>query len=122
MTPARKAQTLRMMAMWLGTSKDFGRFDNYGCHCLADVSKGYGMPVDATDRSCKALQQCYECAKLGTSNAPAIETCNPATAKYKFQLRVKIDTDTRTIRCCKSFFSLFLTVSYLFLTLIIWLF
>ena len=106
MTPARKAQTLRMMAMWLGTSKDFGRFDNYGCHCLADVSKGYGMPVDATDRSCKALQQCYECAKLGTSNAPAIETCNPATAKYKFQLRVKIDTDTRTIRCCKSCFLL----------------
>ena len=104
MPPARKAQTLRMMAMWLGSSKDFARFDNYGCHCLADGSRGYGQPVDNTDRACKALQQCYECAKLGASNYPTIETCNGGSAKYKFKLNLKIDTDTRTIQCRKLIF------------------
>ena len=101
MPPARKAMHLRVMALWLGESRDFSRFDNYGCHCLADLSKGYGQPVDATDRACKSLQQCYECSKLGTSTSPPIETCDPATVKYKYQLRVKTDTGERSIRCRK---------------------
>ena len=54
-------------------------------------------------RSCKNFNQCYECAKLGNSEAgiePA-PTCDGEVTKYRFKLIHNMDDDSKSIECSK---------------------
>lgn len=105
-TGARKFRQLKILVLWLQQEQKFGRYCYYGCYCLPEGAHdlsggGYGEPVDGVDRSCKNFNQCYECAKLGNSEAgiePA-PTCDGEVTKYRFKLLHNIDDDSKSIEC-----------------------
>lgn len=102
MTNSRKQAQLKIMTFWLSPSNnvEFGKFCNYGCHCLANLSdRGYGVPVDEVDKQCKSLAQCYECAKLGTQASAANPNCDGPSTKYRYRLYTNTITGDKWIRC-----------------------
>ena len=105
MTPSRKMNQIKLMSFWLSPAqnRDFSKFCNYGCYCLPGgvenfSERGYGQPVDDIDKTCKAFQQCYECAKLGSDNIAGDEQCDGAGIKYKYRL-VSYNDDRREVKC-----------------------
>merc|ERR1712176_374053 len=105
-TAPRKFRQLKLMVIFLQKEPGFGKFCYYGCYCLPEGAHdlsggGYGEPVDGVDRSCKNFNQCYECAKLGNTEAgiePA-PTCDGEVTKYRFKLIHNMDDDSKSIEC-----------------------
>ena len=68
----------------------------------------------------KALNQCYECAKLGSDTLAPDAQCDGASQKYKYRLYKNTVSGDQWITCCKfslSFFTEFLHLKS-FLTVI----
>lgn len=72
------------MIMYLQRVPFFGQYWYYGCWCapegfLKTVGSGYGKPVDAIDRSCRDMSECYECTQMDYG-----EDCTTAEVNYRW--------------------------------------
>jgi hypothetical protein len=106
LTTARKFKQIKLLTLWLTQDQTWGKYCFYGCYCLPSgvenfTEKGYGIPVDEIDKSCKSFQQCYECAKLGSVSGGISpdETCDGESRKYKYKLVSNTKTGARKIQC-----------------------
>lgn len=73
------------MIMYLQKVPFFGQYWYYGCWCapegfLQTAGKGYGTPVDAIDRSCRFMSECYECAQLDFGSE-----CSTTNVNYRWR-------------------------------------
>lgn len=86
------------MIMYLQRVPFFGQYWYYGCWCapegfLKTVGSGYGKPVDAIDRSCRDMSECYECAQMDYG-----EDCTTAEVNYRWHGEVDEDGN-KIVKC-----------------------
>jgi hypothetical protein len=86
------------MIMYLQRVPFFGQYWYYGCWCapegfLKTVGSGYGKPVDAIDRSCRDMSECYECAQMDYG-----QDCTTAEVNYRWHGEVD-DEGNKIVKC-----------------------
>jgi len=86
------------MIMYLQRVPFFGQYWYYGCWCapegfLKTVGNGYGKPVDAIDRSCRDMSECYECAQMDYG-----DDCTTAEVNYRWHGEVD-DQGNKIVIC-----------------------
>lgn len=86
------------MIMYMQRVPFFGQYWYYGCWCapegfLKTVGTGYGKPVDAIDRSCRDMSECYECTQMDYG-----EDCTTAEVNYRWH--GELDEDGNKIVFC----------------------
>lgn len=86
------------MIMYMQRVPFFGQYWYYGCWCapegfLKTVGNGYGKPVDAIDRSCRDMSECYECTQMDYG-----EDCTTAEVNYRWH--GELDEDNNKVVFC----------------------
>jgi hypothetical protein len=86
------------MIMYMQRVPFFGQYWYYGCWCapegfLKTVGSGYGKPVDAIDRSCRDMSECYECTQMDFG-----EDCTTAEVNYRWH--GELDEDGNKVIFC----------------------
>lgn len=77
---------------------------NYGCWCYfgENMRHGRGTPVNEVDKTCRALNYCYQCVRLDErENNENPKTCAPGEVAYNRPVSLNKEAHEMQIACAK---------------------